>query len=364
MSTFCKYYKQQKQVSHDSGQTWSDVVPPEYRKGDLYEEESADCQDALLTRWIAIPGEFLCDGKNKYEREIGQYSLNNGETWEFYYPSVYRLGKLLEENSEICNNKWEGYYYLGGDGCPSGYRFVEGRGCVAVGGGGGGGSLNHRYIDPVKYIRCSSTTSTTLTQSDVAYSPYTLYEGYIGDCVTSIGTQAFYQCRSLENIDIPSGVTSIGNYAFFECSSLTNIVIPGSVTSIGNSAFEDCTGLTSCTIGSGVEIIGYNAFYGCSGLTSIDIPNSVTSIDDSAFYQCYGLTSCTIGSGVENIGYDAFRDCTGLTSIKILATTPPTVSGYSFRNTVCPIYVPAESVDTYKSASGWSTYASRIQAIP
>jgi len=28
------------------------------------------------------------------------------------------------------------------------------------------------------------------------------------------------------------------------------------------------------------------------------------------------------------------------------------------------IYVPSGSVDTYKAASGWSTYASKIQAIP
>jgi len=28
------------------------------------------------------------------------------------------------------------------------------------------------------------------------------------------------------------------------------------------------------------------------------------------------------------------------------------------------IYVPAESVDAYKSASGWSYYANQIQAIP
>jgi len=27
-------------------------------------------------------------------------------------------------------------------------------------------------------------------------------------------------------------------------------------------------------------------------------------------------------------------------------------------------YVPAESVDTYKTAPGWSTYASYIRAIP
>lgn len=39
-----KYYKQKKQVSYDEGVTWSDVTPPEYQKGALYEEDSPDCQ--------------------------------------------------------------------------------------------------------------------------------------------------------------------------------------------------------------------------------------------------------------------------------------------------------------------------------
>ena len=43
------------------------------------------------------------------------------------------------------------------------------------------------------------------------------------------------------------------------------------------------------------------------------------------------------------------------------------ISGYTgtaFNDTGdCPIYVPAESVDTYKAESGWSNVASRIQAI-
>jgi len=30
----------------------------------------------------------------------------------------------------------------------------------------------------------------------------------------------------------------------------------------------------------------------------------------------------------------------------------------------CPIYVPSASVNAYKTATNWSTYASRIQAIP
>ena len=44
-----------------------------------------------------------------------------------------------------------------------------------------------------------------------------------------------------------------------------------------------------------------------------------------------------------------------------LPTTPPTISGSWFRyNTGGKVYVPDNSVETYKAASGWSTYASKI----
>jgi hypothetical protein len=54
-------------------------------------------------------------------------------------------------------------------------------------------------------------------------------------------------------------------------------------------------------------------------------------------------------------------------SLTLLSVTPPTVSSPDPFN--CPtnnltIYVPAESLDTYKSGSMWAAYASKIQAIP
>ena len=131
----------------------------------------------------------------------------------------------------------------------------------------------------------------------------------------------------------------------------------------GEITFED---LVSVEIGDCVTEIGNYAFYNCTSLSSITIPSGITSIDAYAFMRCSGLVSLTIGSGVTSIVNDAFNYCSGLTSITCLATTPPTLSGKrQFNNTNnCPIYVPAASVDTYKAASGWSTYASRIQAIP
>ena len=198
---------------------------------------------------------------------------------------------------------------------------------------------------------------------------YSIESAEIGTLCTSIGDGVFYG-SILTSIDIPNSVTSIGSDdnegagAFDNCG-LTSIDIPDSVTSIGSSAFYNCISLSSCTIGSGVTSIGNDAFYHCSGLTSIDIPNGVTSIGWGAFYGCSGLTSCTIGSGVTSIGNNAINGCSSLTSVTVNATTPPTLDGDNFDLTNnCPIYVPASSVNAYKSASGWSTYASRIQAIP
>ena len=410
MANSCKYYKQKKQFSTNSGQTWQDVTPFEYRRGSFIEADSPDCREGtLISRWVTVPDAFVCDGKDKYEKRVGQYSLDNGATWQYYYPSLYQSGNLIEANADICNNKWEGYYeFTGSTGniCPEGYVYIDGRGCVTI----------PQYMsnpDPVKYIRCSSNTSVVLTRGDVYYNNvYDVYSGKIGDCVTEIDHGAFNSFYSLTGITIPDSVTSIGYDAFWYCTGLTSINIPDSVTSIGYDAFGYCTSLTSATIGSGITSISEGLFYNCSGLTnvtignsvtsigqyafqncrslaSINIPDNVTSIGQWAFAECSSLTSVTIGSGITSItsatfadcssltsitipsgvtriGDGAFSGCTSLTSVTIEATTPPTlVNTAAFSNTNnCPIYVPCDVVNTYRSASGWRDYALRIVGIP
>ena len=94
-----------------------------------------------------------------------------------------------------------------------------------------------------------------------------------------------------------------------------------------------------------------------------------TLIDNStmpeSIFIVVDFTNIIIPSIITTIGADAFRGCSSLTSVTINATTPPTLmNSLAFDDTNdCPIYVPAQSVDTYKAASGWSSLASRIQAI-
>lgn len=162
------------------------------------------------------------------------------------------------------------------------------------------------------------------------------------DSSSSAITSGEISKTDLVSVDIGDCVTIINTSAFDSCGSLTELTIPNSVTSIGDAAFQNC-----------------------SSLTSVTIPNSVTSIGLQAFNNCSSLTSVTIGGGVTSIGGRAFRYCSSLTSVTIEATTPPTLGStifYKANNVI--IYVPADSVNAYQSASGWSTYASRIQAIP
>ena len=215
----------------------------------------------------------------------------------------------------------------------------------------------------------------------------------IPDSVTSIGKGAFSGCSSLTSVTIPDSVTSIGEYTFYYCSSLTSVTIPDSVTSIGDYAFYNCKSLTSVTIGNSVTSIGERAFYGCTGkliinskivetnytssnypmnnsgswlygskFTKLTVGDNITKIGDCIFRDCSRLTSVTIPDSVTSIGSYAFSGCSSLTSVYCKPTTPPSERGSVFYNNASGriIYVPRESVEAYKAASGWSDYASYI----
>ena len=96
---------------------------------------------------------------------------------------------------------------------------------------------------------------------------------------------------------------------------------------------------------SNATSIGKSAFSSCSSLTEVSFPE-VTSIDSYAFYNCSSLTTIYVGTNTSTVctlsSTDAFNNCTNLTNI----------------------YVPASLVDSYKSATNWSSYASKIKATP
>lgn len=204
-----------------------------------------------------------------------------------------------------------------------------------------------------KHMKWLATYPDSHTESAACDSTYTI---------------ANFEISTLESpvsVEIGECVTTIGDQAFSGFLSLSGITIPNNVTSIESQAFDICIGLKTCSIGNGVTRIGSGAFGGCSGLTSIDIPDSVKSLDQGVFSVCTSLTSVTIGSGCTSIGSMCFSDCGNISTFTCKATTPPSLGGNVFgKTTVEKIYVPEQSVNAYKSAYRWSDYSSIIQAIP
>ena len=198
----------------------------------------------------------------------------------------------------------------------------------------------------------TSTTSKGLINND---------QSSLGDATTTtIGIYAFRNCTKLATLILPNNLTAIPGYMCYMSPSsntyLTSITIPSGVTSIGQNAFYNCRGLTSVTIGSGVTSIGGWAFANCTGLTSITIPNSVTSIGEDAFCSCSGLTgTLTIPNSVTSIGTSAFSGCSGLTSVYIQGTTSIGHNCFSGCSNLANVYFTVQD-------GNWYHYRTQISA--
>lgn len=172
----------------------------------------------------------------------------------------------------------------------------------------------------------------------------------ISEGITTVGSLAFYICRgitkvnlptslkqiqyqafrgttNLKSISLPKGLEVLGNRAF-NASGITSIVIPGTVKTVGVNAFLQSY-IEQATIEDGVEILDSAAFRQC-GLKEITIPGSVKEIKDSCFSEITGLSKVTINNGVEKIDGGAFNG-TAIKEIEIPASVL-TIDDSAFSN--------------------------------
>ena len=328
----CVYYKEKEQKSIDGGITWVDTG--NFRKGALISTQASQC-GSFVTEYRWTKADYVCDNANKYKGYKQQVSHDNGGNWSD--TGVVDIGSLIESNSRDCGYD-EQWFVLTGDKdfiCDEGSKYKKKELKYTRNSGTTWNSFN-----PPKYEKGDliETNSTDCASMKVTYTDGTIK---IFTGLTSIEKNTDSNKSNAKSVEIYDSVKRIGNYAFGDCSHLTDIAIANSVTRIDDSAFVRCSSLTGITLPNSVTIIGYDAFHNCTNLTGVTIPNSVTHIGNRAFIYCHKLTEVTVQ-----------------------ATTPPSLGSLAFHDSgIQRIYVPADSLDAYKTADDWKDYADKIQAI-
>ena len=121
----------------------------------------------------------------------------------------------------------------------------------------------------------------------------------------------FPKSKKCHIYEIPKGTLYIGEESFAG-SSIKKIIIPHTVKIIRDWAFEKCRETEEIILGDGVEEIGESAFEYCYSLKNIIIPEGVSVIGEYAFGGCLSLTEIKLPQSLEYINPQAFSDCAGL----------------------------------------------------
>lgn len=245
-----------------------------------------------------------------------------------------------------------------------------------------------------------------------------LTEVTFAEGLEEIDAEAFYRCPTLQTLLLPASVKSIGEAFVVNCQGIksyqlvgTNryykvidgvlynadgtiliaypaaadgesFAIPESVTRIGDYAFAYSVTLQSIHFSKRVTQLGRKAFYSSTLAGPISIPSSIGVVPDSAFYQCDYITEMTFEEGVQKIGKDAISHCSRIERVSMPSTITELGEGcFSYMNSLlefrnymttplqgrsiffrtkkynATLYVPAESVETYKSqTTTWNAF--------
>lgn len=247
---------------------------------------------------------------------------------------------------------------------------------------------------------------------------------FVGDCHLRKIDQGCFRETALTTFTLPSQIKTISKNAFLQCKFLREFVIPegSALRSIEQGAFLDCSNLSTLRISKDSKLanIEKDAFFLCP-LTSLYIPKFLTSfkstwntsntksvtihpenqyfvnidsiiygrqdknvvylpkdikgtihipefiseITERMFCDMKKVSTIELPTSLTSIDNYAFAGCSGLQRIIPKSTNAPIVTASSFEEMPVEnitLYVPASSVDTYKS-NGWNVFR-KIEAFP
>ena len=251
-------------------------------------------------------------------------------------------------------------------------------------------STSDRAVNTILNLRKLEINRGTQFNSRAFRSASNLEEVIINSDLEHIftDTRVFQICANLKKVDARKSInlTSINDFTFSWCGSLEEILIPDSVYIIGGSCFggtkwlsDQENGLvyigkvlltykgemeknTSIIVDSDIKGLASNAFVNQKHLVSVELPDTLKRIGAGAFSDVSEISKIIVPETIESIGIVAFRRCSRLTEFRSLSTTPFILDSVTvFQNSQdVDIFVPDESVNSYKTATNWSVMESRI----
>ena len=274
------------------------------------------------------------------------------------------------------------------------------------------------------YVNLTSINLNTIQEIGNSTMQGTAIFEAILENVVSIGAYALSNCAQLKKVIVGNNITSIGEYSFQNDSLLDVIIVQSSTPpSLGAGAFRYINSdyyiyVPDASVTTYREASGWSAYadriksifyytgiieFADSAVRDICIANfdtdgnGVLSLEEAAavtdvsnlfsgknistfneFKYFTGVTSLAtssfrgasfvsieLPSSLAEIGWGAFYQCRSLSIVKVHSVNPPTLAANVFSENASDriIYVPDESLDTYKTTSGWSNYADSIKPL-
>lgn len=227
---------------------------------------------------------------------------------------------------------------------------------------------NATYVGQYAFNGCSALTDVNLPNAK------------------TVGGNAFQNCTSLTKLDLPKA-KELNNYLVSGCSSLTELNIPNAesgkgfaiagskvehlnlpeFTSPGSSVFRGATSLRTVYMPKLIKLEQY-LFMGDTALETVTFPK-VASVAGQAMESCSALTYVDLPI-CKSIDVKGFNKCSSLETLILRKSdaicTLANVSAFTGTKIASGegyIYVPSARIESYKTATNWSTFAAQFRAI-
>ena len=148
--------------------------------------------------------------------------------------------------------------------------------------------------------------------------PYVQEISLMGKYSEEIGNMAFYECPELVSVNLPEGLKRIGSAAFQLCSRLhcttdnghddAAFILPLTLENLGTYAFGNCNSLENVVFPNGLKTIGSGAFFSCYGLTSVELPSSMENVEGNPFSLCKNLSAISVRRIDGPVNFFSFND--------------------------------------------------------